>query len=171
MTIDKLPIPSISPLDCATIPNTIRRITAPIGVIRSPLFETLRDGLGHTGAIGQSVVVGGQLVQIVMKDCHVSAVFFQRDATLACYECGRTTSAVVDIGYHGRTATPVYEAYVEQNGIGRTPIGSKAMDELVLEKFKPWSRVASRLCILVLVGGTQQTRDHISLGLAPAMPR
>jgi actin-related protein len=106
-----------------------------------------------------------------MKDCQVPVVFLRRDATLACYACGRTTSAVVDIGYHGRTATPVYEGYVEQKGIGRTPIGSKAMDELVLEKFKPWSRVASRLCILVLVRGTQQTRDHISLGFAPAIPR
>lgn len=77
-----------------------------------------------------------QMLEIIMEDCQVPAVFFGRDATLACYACGRTTSTVVDIGYHGTTVTPVYEGYVEQKGIRRTPIGSKAMDELALEQLQ-----------------------------------
>lgn len=74
-----------------------------------------------------------QLLEIIMEECDVPATFFGKDATLACYACGRTTSTVIDIGYSGTTVTPVYEGYVEQKGIRRSPIGSKAMDELALE--------------------------------------
>jgi actin-related protein len=75
-----------------------------------------------------------QLLEILMEECQVPATFFGRDATLACYACARTTSTVIDIGYNGTTVTPVYEGYVEQKGIRRTPIGSLAMDELALEQ-------------------------------------
>ena len=77
-----------------------------------------------------------QLLEILMEECEVPATFFGRDATLACYACGRTTSTVVDIGYHGTTVTPVFEGYVEQKGIRRSPIGSLAMDELALEQLQ-----------------------------------
>ena len=73
-----------------------------------------------------------------MEDCQVPAVFFGRDAALACYACGRTTaiSTVVDIGYHGTPVTPIYEGVVEKNGTLRIPIGSKAMNELALEQLQ-----------------------------------
>jgi actin-related protein len=51
---------------------------------------------------------------------------------MACYACGRTTSTVIDIGYSGTTVSPVYEGYVEQKAIRRAPIGTRAMDELVI---------------------------------------
>lgn len=74
-----------------------------------------------------------QLLEILMEECEVPALFLGRDATMACYGCGRTTSTVVDIGYSGTTVTPVYEGYVEQKGIRRSPIGTMAMDELGLQ--------------------------------------
>jgi actin-related protein len=77
-----------------------------------------------------------QMLEILMEECEVPATFFGRDATLACYACGRTTSVVVDIGYHGTTVTPVFEGYVEQKGIRRSPIGTLAMDELALEQLQ-----------------------------------
>ena len=77
-----------------------------------------------------------QLLEILMEECEVPATFFGRDATLACYACGRTTSTVVDIGYHGTTVTPVFEGYVEQKGIRQSPIGTLAMDELALEQLQ-----------------------------------
>lgn len=77
-----------------------------------------------------------QLLEILMEECQVPATFFGRDATLACYACGRTTSTVIDIGYNGTTVTPVYEGYVEQKGIRRSPIGTMAMDELALEQLR-----------------------------------
>eukprot|EP00980_Cylindrotheca_fusiformis_P026381 scaffold16013_cov69-Cylindrotheca_fusiformis.AAC.1 len=56
-----------------------------------------------------------QTLEILMEECNVPATFFGRDAIMACYSCGRTTSTVVDIGYSsGTTITPVYEGYVEQ---------------------------------------------------------
>ena len=77
-----------------------------------------------------------QLLEILMEECQVPATFFGRDATLACYACGRTTSTVIDIGYNGTTVTPVYEGYVEQKGIRRSPIGTRSMDELVLQQLQ-----------------------------------
>ena len=73
-----------------------------------------------------------QLLEILMEEMSCPAVFFARDATLACYACGRTTSTVVDVGYYATTVTPVYDGYVEQKGIRKCPIAAEAMDELAL---------------------------------------
>lgn len=77
-----------------------------------------------------------QLLEILMEECQVPATFFGRDAAMACYSCGRTTSTVIDIGYNGTTVTPVYEGYVEQKGIRRSPIGTLAMDDFALDQLK-----------------------------------
>lgn len=74
-----------------------------------------------------------QVLEILMEECQVPATFLGRDAAMACYACGRTTSIVVDIGYSGTTVSPVFEGYVEQNGVRRAPIGTMAMDELALD--------------------------------------
>jgi actin-related protein len=73
-----------------------------------------------------------QVLECLFEDLHVPAAFLGRDATLACYACGRGTGTVVDIGYGSTVVTPVFEGYVEQKGIRRSPIGGLAMDELVL---------------------------------------
>ncbi|KAL3923790.1 MAG: hypothetical protein SGILL_001442 [Bacillariaceae sp.] len=73
-----------------------------------------------------------QMLEILFEECQVPATFFGRDAVMACYACGRTTSTVVDIGYSGTTVSPVYEGYVEQKGVRRAPIGTMAMDEMVV---------------------------------------
>mmetsp|Transcript_16148 Transcript_16148/g.44713 ORF Transcript_16148/g.44713 Transcript_16148/m.44713 type:complete len:599 (+) Transcript_16148:85-1881(+) len=75
-----------------------------------------------------------QLLEILMEECRVPATFFGRDATMACYACGRTTSTVIDVGYSGTTVSPVYDGYVEQRGVRRAPIGTEAMDELSLKQ-------------------------------------
>jgi actin-related protein len=74
-----------------------------------------------------------QMLEICMEELDVPAIFFGRDATLSCYACGRTTGTVVDIGHFQTVVTPVYEGYVEQKAIRRSPIGSLAMDELALK--------------------------------------
>jgi actin-related protein len=66
-----------------------------------------------------------------MEDLQVPAIFYGRDATLACYACGRTSGTVVDIGYSGITVTPVYEGYVETKGIRRLPVGTQKIDETI----------------------------------------
>jgi actin-related protein len=73
-----------------------------------------------------------QMLEILMEECQVPATFFGRDAVMACYACGRTTSTVIDIGYSGTTVSPVYEGYVEQKGVRRAPVGTAAMDEMVV---------------------------------------
>ena len=77
-----------------------------------------------------------QLLEIMFEECQVPASFLGRDATMACYACGRTTSTVIDIGYSGTTVSPVYEGYVEQKGIRRSPVGTLAMDELAFSKLE-----------------------------------
>ena len=72
-----------------------------------------------------------QSLELLMEELNVPAAFLARDATLACYACGRTSGTVVDIGYNGTVVTPVYEGYVEQKGIRRSPMGARAMDEAV----------------------------------------
>jgi actin-related protein len=74
-----------------------------------------------------------QTLECLFEELQMPAVFFAKDATLACYACGRTTGTVVDIGYGGTTVTPVYEGYVEQKGIRRSPIGTMEMDERILK--------------------------------------
>lgn len=77
-----------------------------------------------------------QLLEILMEECQLPATFLGRDATMACYACGRTTSTVIDIGYSGTTVSPVSEGYVEQKGIRRAPVGSMAMDELAVSQIQ-----------------------------------
>lgn len=71
------------------------------------------------------------VLELLMEDLQVPAVFFGRDATLACYACGRTTGTVVDMGYSGTTVTPVYDGYVETKGIRRLAVGTADLDELL----------------------------------------
>jgi actin-related protein len=101
-----------------------------------------------------------QLLEIVMEECQVPATFFGRDATLACYACGRTTSTVIDIGYSGTTVTPVYEGYVEQKGIRRSPVGSMAMDELAMEQLKSLLDKKTTLQPLYQVRNPKVTNRH-----------
>lgn len=77
-----------------------------------------------------------QMLEILMEECDVPATFFGRDATMACYACGRTTSTVVDIGYSGTTVSPVCDGYVEQKGIRRSTVGTMAMDEMVVSQLQ-----------------------------------
>ena len=73
------------------------------------------------------------VLELAMEELQVPAVFLGRDATLACYACGRTTGTVVDMGYYGTTVTPVYEGYVESKGIRRLPVGTKHMDQSIVQ--------------------------------------
>ena len=75
-----------------------------------------------------------QVLEILMEECQVPATFLGRDAAMACYACGRTTSTVIDIGYSGTTVSPVFEGYVEQKGVRRAPTGTMTMDEQSLEQ-------------------------------------
>mmetsp|Transcript_27721 Transcript_27721/g.40926 ORF Transcript_27721/g.40926 Transcript_27721/m.40926 type:complete len:496 (-) Transcript_27721:332-1819(-) len=74
-----------------------------------------------------------QVLELLMEDLQVPAAFLARDATMACYACGRTTGTVVDIGHSGTTVTPVFDGYVETKGIRRLPIGTRSMDELIVK--------------------------------------
>jgi len=85
---------------------------------------------------GNNDPIRQQVLEILMEECQVPATFLGRDATMACYACGRTTSTVIDIGYSGTTVSPVYEGYVEQKGVRRAPIGTMAMDELALKQLQ-----------------------------------
>jgi actin-related protein len=72
-----------------------------------------------------------QVLECLMEEMNVPAAFLARDATLACYGCGRTTGTVVDIGYGGTVVTPVFDGYVEQKGIRKSPMGVLAMDQAI----------------------------------------
>jgi actin-related protein len=72
------------------------------------------------------------VLELCMEELQVPAIFFARDAVMACYAVGRTTATVVDVGYSGTTATPVHDGYVETKGIRRLPVGSQHMDQSVL---------------------------------------
>jgi len=72
------------------------------------------------------------LLELMFEECDVPALFLGKDAAMSCYGCGRVTATVVDIGYSGTTVTPVYDGYVEQKGIRRSPIGVKQMDKSIL---------------------------------------
>jgi actin-related protein len=85
-----------------------------------------------------------QLLEILMEECQVPATFLGRDATMACYACGRTTSTVIDVGYSGTTVSPVFEGFVEQKAIRRAPIGTMAMDEMVVAQLQALLKAESK---------------------------
>ena len=66
----------------------------------------------------------------------VPAAFLSKDAVLACYACGRTTSIVVDIGASGTVITPVLDGWVESKGISRSIIGGRFMDAYITDLLK-----------------------------------
>jgi len=74
-----------------------------------------------------------RITEILFEKFKTPALFLAKDAVLSCYACGRTTSAVVDIGSLGSTVTPVYEGFVENKGILRSPVGGRAMDNHMLQ--------------------------------------
>lgn len=75
-----------------------------------------------------------QTIECLFEELNVPAAFLGKDAVMSCYGCGRVTATVVDIGYSGTTVTPVFEGYVEQKGIRRSPAGVAQMDELILQQ-------------------------------------
>lgn len=76
-----------------------------------------------------------QALECLFEELQVPAAFLAKDAVMSCYGCGRTTSMVIDVGYaSGTTVTPVYDGYVEQVGIQRSPIGLAQMDQLLLQQ-------------------------------------
>ena len=74
-----------------------------------------------------------QVLECLMEEMNVPSAFLARDATLACFACGRMTGSVVDIGYGGTVVTPVYDGYVEQKGIRKSPMGVLAMDQAIVD--------------------------------------
>eukprot|EP00986_Skeletonema_menzelii_P005983 scaffold2258_cov144-Skeletonema_menzelii.AAC.12 len=75
-----------------------------------------------------------RLLEIMFETHNLPAVFFLRDAIAACYAVGRTTATVVDVGYSGTMVTPVYEGFVERNGVLRNnACGARNIEERVLE--------------------------------------
>ena len=47
----------------------------------------------------------------------VSAYFTAKDATTACYACGRTSGLVIDFGAGGTVINPVQDGLVDLKGI------------------------------------------------------
>lgn len=74
-----------------------------------------------------------KMMELLFEELNVPATFLARDAVCACYAVGRSTGTVVDIGYGGTVVTPVYEGYVENKGILRSPVGSAMVEEQMLE--------------------------------------
>ena len=72
-------------------------------------------------------------LEMVFEELNVPATFLARDAVCACYAVGRSTGTVVDIGHAGTVVTPVYEGYVENKGILRSPVGAAMMETQILE--------------------------------------
>ena len=91
-----------------------------------------------------------QVLECLMEEMNVPAAFLARDATLACYAVGRTTGTVVDIGYGGTVVTPVYDGYVEQKGIRKSPMGAMSMDQAIVENFDQLAKTSPFLTLYQL---------------------
>ncbi len=74
-----------------------------------------------------------KMMEILFEELNVPATFLARDAVCACYAVGRSTGTVVDVGYNGTVVTPVYEGYVENKGILRSPVGSELIEQQMLD--------------------------------------
>jgi len=75
-----------------------------------------------------------RMIETIFEEHNAPATFFARDAVCACYAVGRTTGTVVDIGHSGTVVTPVYDGFVENKGILRSPVGVDMMDKMILSQ-------------------------------------
>src|SRR3990167_1074693 len=73
-----------------------------------------------------------KLTELIFEKYEAPALFLAKDAVLSCFACGRTTVLVIDSG-GGKTSTQaVYEGYVLQQSIRRSPFASMRLDNELL---------------------------------------
>ena len=58
-----------------------------------------------------------RLCQVAFDVFRVPALFMAKTAVMVCFESGRHSGLVVDIGAGGTTVTPVYDGYVIKSGV------------------------------------------------------
>lgn len=73
-----------------------------------------------------------RMVELMFEKYQVPAFFLARNAVLASFACGRSTSLVFDSGGGMTSAVPVYDGFVLQNGIVKSQV---AGDLLTKELF------------------------------------
>ena len=71
------------------------------------------------------------LAELLFEKFGGPALFFGKDAALACYSCGRTSGIVTDVGFSGTTVTTVLDGLVERSTIQASPIGGRYMDAYI----------------------------------------
>mmetsp|Transcript_21269 Transcript_21269/g.61020 ORF Transcript_21269/g.61020 Transcript_21269/m.61020 type:complete len:655 (-) Transcript_21269:2523-4487(-) len=72
-------------------------------------------------------------LEVLFEELQVPAAFLARDAVMSCYAVGRSTGTVVDVGHSGTVVTPVYDGFVENRAILRSPVGGQMLDQATLE--------------------------------------
>lgn len=64
-----------------------------------------------------------KLTELMFEKYNVPALFLCRNAVLAAYSCGRSTSIVVDSGATHTSAIPVHDGYVIPSAVVKCPLG------------------------------------------------
>ena len=72
-------------------------------------------------------------LEVLFEELQVPAAFLARDAVMSCYAVGRSTGTVVDVGHSGTVVTPVYDGFVENRAILRSPVGGQMLDQATVD--------------------------------------
>ena len=87
-----------------------------------------------------------RLTELMFEKYNIPAFFLCKNAVLSCFANSRPTGVVLDSGLKQTSAVPVFDGYVIQNAIVKTPLAGefvttecqKLMDELKIEVVPPY---------------------------------
>ena len=71
-------------------------------------------------------------VEMLFEKFDAPAVFLAKQPVLSSFSTGGATSLVVDMGHSGVTCTAVHDGYALTKSVGRSPVGGRALNELML---------------------------------------
>ena len=66
--------------------------------------------------------------ELLFEGLKAPSAFIAKDATLACFACGRSSGLVMDLGASGTVATPVHDGWCEKNAVVRSAVGARAVE-------------------------------------------
>ncbi|XP_063900247.1 actin-like protein 6B [Zophobas morio] len=71
-----------------------------------------------------------KITELFFEKYEVPAFYLMRKPVLSAFSFGRSAAVVLDIGYSGASASPVFDGFVLNKGVKRSPLGGRWLFEL-----------------------------------------
>ena len=109
--------------------------------------------------------------ELLFEGLKAPSAFIAKDATLACFACGRSSGLVMDLGASGTVATPVHDGWCEKNAVVRSAVGARAVERyltalLAARRVPLRPRFAARAAAAAMRGATSDSADAAAVSAA-----